>query len=157
MRRPKSDRTEFNHHEQLAERVARLQATLVDHFELIKSYNPFISYVLAIVIFIWMTYTIMLCIWMGSTSSRSIMLEFVAFELYAAAYLMPLLGVTSLTTSQNRRLYPLIASVMALDDTNPDEKARWWTIISYYYPKPMFCFTLFNSIQISWLFSLKVS
>lgn len=63
----------------------------------------------------------------------------------------------ALTRTLNHRLYEPITRAMALDDDRSVTKLRWATLMRYYTPKAMYCFNLFGSIEISWMFCIQVS
>jgi hypothetical protein len=146
-----------------------LQALLVDHFKLIQSYNAFVSCVMLNPIGCLVTYTIIICVWMSGIKRRAIQTEFIMAESGALLMTFMTLSSAAFAGAYNRRLYPLIAKLMALDQLNcfrlhqaiehPSSitKLRWITILKYYFPKSSFCFTLFDSTEVSWFFCLKVS
>lgn len=165
-RPPETPSVEAEGEQRLAIVVEHLQAVLVDHFELIRSYNTFVSYILNLPIGCWISYTLIICIWMSRIKHLTLETEFKMAQIGALFCTFSVMSSAVIVRSHNRALYPLIASLMALDDLevqkfpssmNSITKYRWITIMKYYAPKPTFCFTLFNSTQVSWLFCLKVS
>lgn len=145
------------HH--LLSEITRLQATLVDHFQLVSSYNAFVSKTgLLTPIVIWFSYTITICTWVSSTKSRVVETEFLITEIGGSVLILFMMGSAAMTRKQNSLLYPLITRLIALDCTGLVlTKLRWIKILEYYHPKPRFCFTVFGSSEVSWLFCLKVS
>lgn len=153
----------------LRREIIQLQTILGDHFQLIVSYNAFVAYVLLLPIFCWLSYTTIICIWMGQIRTRAIEIEFILAETAAVLMSFMTLSTAAIARSHNKNLYPLITRLMALDQTSsysevmsaghpgPITKLRWIAVLRYYFPKPTFCFALFGSMQVSWFFCLKVS
>lgn len=150
----------YSHHKRTLEceqvNTIHVQAYLVDHFVAVKGYRGYISFTLALCMLIWITCTFTFCIWMGALNSETLAKEFAMTEMFTFTTLNVFLGVIAMVRTSNRRLYPLIASAMAFDNYWLT-KARWTVIMKYYSPNPLYCFDVLNTIEVSWLFCLKVS
>jgi hypothetical protein len=137
--------------------MTRVQAILADHFQLTISYNRFMSFYFVFQFSLWISYTLVVCTWMGSIKSRAIETEFVMAETGATFLSVLLFSVAAMVRSRNAQLYPLMTQIMARDSTDSKSKLRWLTLIRFYYPKSLYCFTLLDTNEISWLYCLKVS
>lgn len=140
----------------LSSEVVRLQAILVDHFQLTTAYNYYMSGFFIFQFACWFSYTAVVCFWMGSVRSRAIEKEFVIVETGATALAVVLFSTAAIVRSRNAQLYPLMTQLMANDLADPLTKLRWLSLIRYYYPKSLYCFTLFETNEISWLYCLKL-
>lgn len=147
-----------DHDVETLEQIDKIQAILTDHFELVKSYNAFISFFTTIYLLCWLLATMTVCSWMATIKSRStgIEKEFAMAEIGGTMVAFFLTVPFAITKSENTRLYPLISRAMALDLSDPTKKHRWSTIIKHFYPRPLYCFAIFGSSEISWLFCLKL-
>jgi hypothetical protein len=94
---------------------------------------------------------------MGTLRSRAIETEFVIAEISVTLLSLVLLSMAALVRSQNVQMYPIITQIMAKDSIDSLTKTRWLTIVQHYYPRSLYCFTLFDISEISWLYCLKVS
>lgn len=143
--------------DQLDTDISQLQAILLDHFTMVKGYNCYMAFYIIFCTIIWFQYSIIICSWMGIIRSTAVEKEFALAETITFFILLSLLAGAALVRNLNRQLYPLIASAMALDCNCIATKSRWLIIMQYYYPKSLFCFRIFSSIELSWFFCLKVS
>lgn len=146
-----------NQHKRLEHDLSYNQAILVDHFALISKYNPYVSHHTLHCICMWLLYTGALCAWMAIAGSRAVQLEFHVAEVAIGLWTLALLGAVALARLNNMKLYSLIATAMALDQNWMSTKMRWMIILKYYYPSPLYCYALFKSTPISFLFCVKVS
>jgi hypothetical protein len=154
-------RCDWDHHYYPADscrsnEIAKLQATLVEHFAMVKDYNSYLSFLISCLLAIWCLWTIILCFAMLYLNSRAIEREFIYANTLGASIMLMFFSIAAAARSYNCKLYPLIARAMALDEQHSTRR-RWMTIIRYYYPKPLYCFTIFGGVEVSWLFCLKVS
>jgi hypothetical protein len=135
----------------------RTQAILTDHFELTLAYNLFASVWYVFLFGLWFCYTAVVSIWTSSIRSPEAEYEFVVSQLIAAITVTVYLSISAIVRSYNSRLYPLVSQIAANNFVHWDTKQRWVMTTNFFYPKSLYCMTLFNSSEISWLFNLKVS
>ena len=133
-----------------------LQAILVDHFILVCDYNRLMSFYFKNLFHLFLEYSLLIMYWTSTVKSRTVEFEFVIAEATLTMIVVTYCSTASMARSANLHLYKLIAQAMALD-TNIDSRRRWVTIMNYYKPQPLYCYTLIGSTEISWLFCLKVS
>lgn len=134
-----------------------LQSIIVDHFKLMINYNHYLAFHCSFVIILWLIYTLVVCIWIGISGSQSIQTEFYLLEGVATVFIIILLCMVAYLRSINLRLYPLVATVMALDENATVTKKDWIIVLKYFFPQPLYCFRIFGKTEISNLFILKVS
>lgn len=147
----------LNHdHDQLELEVRHIQAIIIDHFLMVRSYNSFMSFFLFASLVIWFTYSFIFCVWMSKVKSKTVETDFVVSESLSFCIVLYLLAGAAITRSFNHRLYPLVASATAIDDNWKVTKRQWLIVMKYYSPRPLHSFMLLNSIEINWLFCLKV-
>lgn len=137
-------------------RTMELQAILMDHFSLVSKYNHYVSFHCRFIICIWVAYTSIVCVWISMVDDQSLKVELTVGEMLVIGLVFGNLIGASFVKFNNHKLYNLIGTIMALDD-NCTTKMRWTTILQYYYPKPLYCISLFSTIEVSFLFCLKVS
>lgn len=136
--------------------IVRIQTTLVDHFVMISKYNKNLEFNIIALLFVWLAYSVFICIWFGITGSREVTTEFyIAFSI-GFVLMVSLLSAPAFLHSCNAELYRWIAYTMALDTNYVSTKGRWINIIKYYYPAPLYCFSFFRHSKLSWLFCLKL-
>lgn len=144
-----------------------MQALIHDYFKLVNGYNQYVSHLVAAQIYLWLVFTLF---WATrvlvpsktlSLDAGSKSLEFYAMVGTTGAYVVVLLAFASVVKCQSRKLYELIAAAAAaaaaLDDDGRTTKLRWRALLSYYHPRTLYCFSLFGSSELSFLFLLKVS
>lgn len=141
---------------QMEREISRVQSLLVDHFSTISQYNRYVSYHCSVCITVWFIYTGILCAWLSFAGRGSVRVEFYVAELMIIGLVFMLLVPISFVKHINHRLYAVITSAMALDHHMDTTKLNWITILQHYYPNPMYCYALFGTIEISFLFCLKV-
>jgi hypothetical protein len=141
---------------QTDDQIIQLQATLVDHFALMRDYNAYLSFLIGCLSTIWCTWASVLCFAMLYINSRKLEIEFIISNACSIIIMLMFIGLMSSARSCTRQLYPLIASAMALERDKLTKK-RWISIIKQYYPKAQYSFSILNTFEISWLFVLKVS
>jgi hypothetical protein len=142
----------------LAGDISHVQAKLADHQALIKSYNSLMSYTFTKPIIWWASYNLVVCIWIGSLKNQAATNELLWVEVFASVLMLSILFTAAVTRSQNKLIYGLITRLMALDSNNVMTKRRWNKVLSFFSgSKPMFCFKLFDSYEVSWFFCVKVS
>ena len=141
----------------LKEQIARLQATIIDHFRLVRGYNNHVSFYLMTCTIIWLVFTTNFSIWVASIKSHTAEVEFMVAEGVTLVILLTVIASIAMSRCCNQRLYSLMANANALDDNYMGTKPQWTLAMLYYSPKPLYCFSLLGSIEISWLFCLKVS
>jgi hypothetical protein len=135
----------------------RAQATLVDHFEMTMAYNKFAAAFYMSIFILWLCYTIMVCIWLSTIKNRIVETEFVIIQSISTIYAVVLISISTIIKSRNVQLYPLIARISAKYTIDPEIQLRWNSLMNFFFPRSLYCMTLFNSSEISWLFNLKVS
>lgn len=139
---------------QMMKRITDLQAQLIDFWALVARYNYLVGRHTSFVIMLWLV---------GSALSADYLLapngivyyEVVSFQIFTTGYFLGVVGRFASITRRIRRLYPMIASAMAYEG-GIDSKRRWSFILNYFYPKPLYCFTI-TEFTISWHFCLQVS
>lgn len=136
--------------------ISTLQTTLIDHFKLVRTYNAFVSPYFFLLLLTLGAISITYIVHIFTIRSGAITLEFLFTQLSSLVMVIYLLSLSSLAHLYSARLHPLVASTMALDNTNSLTKLRWVTIMKHFHPKPMFCFTLVHKTEISLLFCLKL-
>lgn len=139
----------------LAKQISDLQAQLMDFFMMISRYNTYIQNFLWIVIAVWVVYSATAADYLLAPDGV-IYWDVLFGQLFSTVYFIVVVGHFAMIRRRIRRLYPLITSAMALDDDCVDSKIRWPSIMTYYYPKPLYCFTV-GGFTISWNFCLQVS
>ena len=133
-----------------------LQSILVDHFQLVSDYNRLVSFYFKFVLVSFFLYSLVISYWISTINSRTVEFEFIIGEVSFTFTVVVCFISAALARHANFDLHALIAQSMALE-TNVDAKRRWITIMSYYKPKPLYCFVMFGSSEMSWLSCLKVS
>lgn len=123
---------------------------------MVRGYSPYVSMYLFWCLYLWFQESAVICVWMGVTRSRAVELEFAWIEVVTFLTFVALLSGTAVLKHNSSHLHRLVSSAAALDQVT-DSKRRWTIIIQSFYPRSACCFALFNSIELSWLFCLKVS
>lgn len=137
--------------------INEVQAILLDYFRILSRYNHYISFHCGFLVSNWLLYTAIICVWLSlANKQQSMKQELLVGEIIVAGLTYVSLLAVSMVESQNRNLNSLIATTMALDP-NHATKMRWISIQNFYYPRPLHCFTLMGTIEVSFLFCLKVS
>lgn len=137
--------------------ATEVQVNIVNHFKLMSKYNHYMSFYCTYIISFWLIHTGMFCIWIGLSGSQSIQTEFYLLEWVTTVFVVIVLSVVASIRYNNLKLYPLIGSAMALEQNSAVTKKNWMTILMHFQPRPMYCFWIFGSMEISNLFILKVS
>lgn len=141
--------------------IYKIQSIIMDYFNLIFKYNPFINLMCIFNIFLWLVYTAIISGWFllpkaGSQHSDA-RTEFAFLFGASTAQISCLLGSASIIRHLSRQLYSQMVRMMAFDENSASTKERWSIIVKFYWPRAMYCFTLFNNYELSWMFYLKVS
>lgn len=139
----------------LSKQVYCLQAQLVDFFMIIGRYNIYNAVFTSIVLAAWLLYSFLAANYLLAPNGI-VYYEIIFGQFIATGYFICVIGSFALVTHKVRKLYHLITSAMALDEDFAESKQRWATILTYFHPKPLYCFTLFG-FAISWQFCLQVS
>ena len=134
----------------------RVQAILADHFQMVHDYNKLVAFYFKLVMSVYITFSLVLFNWTMKVKSRAIVYEFIIGQQSAVLMVIVFLSAAAVARSCNFNLYKLVGQTMALE-TNFSSKLRWATLMDYYSPKPLYCFKVIGSVEISWLFCLKVS
>ena len=140
-------------------RVEDVQRLLMDFFKYLSSNNTFISTYTLYCIIVWLIFTATACICILNPKGSAVLAreEIFAIELFASFYFLVIVGFFAHFRSRMRRVYSMIASSMALDGNSRTTKPCWIVLLKHFHPAPLYCFSLFGSAEISWLFCLKVS
>jgi hypothetical protein len=148
----------FDHDPGHHEESIRCQALVVDHLEQTIAYNKFASFFFSVLFAMWLGYTLLIYLWLGSASNKELEYEFLIVQLLATSFMITLLSIGATVSTHNGKLYIAIARLMASTDAlERDTKLRWASLMDFFSPKPLHCLTLLGSVKISWLLSLKVS
>lgn len=139
----------------LTRQISDIQAQLMDFWMLIAHYNTFISNYVWTIIIVWICYSAVAADYLLAPSGV-IYYEVIFGHLFSTIYFIVVVGHFAIIRRRIKRLYPLITSAMALDDDCIDSKARWPSIMTYYHPNPMYCFTV-GGLTVSWNFCLQAS
>lgn len=137
------------------EQTLELQSLLMDYFQLIARYNPFLSSYSGLCIFIWTSILVVLYFFTFWAMDVELKLEWYLMEAQTCSVFLTIAAMMSLVRRSSRQLYPLITSLTALDDERSSSKLRWLSILNFYFPKCRYCFHI-NKTEISWLFSCKI-
>lgn len=143
--------------------ITDLQASILDCFNCIALYNPYIALTALINVIIWIFYTFLIFVRILRVDrletvarlDHGIQLEYALLFGWCLLIVMVELAAAAILDSQTRQLYRSMTVVMALDTSVT--KRHWITLLKYFEPKNLNCFTFFNHISISWLFCMKVS
>lgn len=144
----------FNKHQR---EISRVQELLVDHFRLIARYNPYASFQTMCMIVGSTSSILLVTIWYSLLGNLSGQVEYIVLSTWVTLLLLHSLGAFAYVRVANYNLYRLIWTATALDTDLIGSKMRWLKLLGYYRPKSMYCFRLFASTEISFLFCLKVS
>lgn len=144
------------HQDELNARIQQTQSMLIDNFKLVGSYTKFASVLTLYNIASWLTYSAMVSKWLFVPGTELPKLEWYLVHLYRTVYVVLDLGSFARARNACRRLYPLIATSTSLDVDHANRKLRWLTILNFYSPRPMFCFRVLDSADLSWLFLLQL-
>lgn len=137
--------------------VLTMQALLMDHFSILADYNRYAQLGVSLCSSLWLLYTIIVCGWMSIPGSTKVSVDFYIIEGMITVIVLVSLGGLALARIHNRCLYNTISRVMAHDTSRPGIRARWMTVMGYFFPNPMHCFTLFGTTEISLLFCAKIT
>ena len=142
---------------ELLQDMHHIQIILIDHFKLISDYNLYLRFYFRLLFSIALLYSAAFFEWIATIESRTLEVEFITGEVIGLFFLVFLLSGVAISRTGTLRIYKLISSIMAMDNPDSVTKTRWLTILKFYHPKPLYCFTLSGSWEISWMFVLKVS
>lgn len=135
--------------------ISDLQAQSMDFWKTIAQYNTYIKTFLSITITIWVVFSVLAAEFLLAPNGV-IFYDLIGSQLVSSAYFIGVIGQLAKITQRIRCLYPKMASAMALDDDCTGTKTRWPTMLSYFHPQPLYCFTI-AGFTISWNFCLQVS
>lgn len=142
-------------------RVANLQAIILDHFDLVRDYNQFVSFHGCYSIAVWLLFSAFVSSWLytpgDQTSARGGLLERHLLHSCSTFYIFVIMAAYSGSRTVSRASFRLVASAAALDPSCGAAKQRWLTILKLYWPRSLYCFTILSSIEISWLLMLKMA
>lgn len=145
--------------------IIRIQGSLVDYFQLINIYKPFINISIIANIFLLLLYTFIIFIRslrpnrlrLFASLDNDVQAEFICLFLWCLIIVLILLASASFVDTRSRRLYRSISSLMIFDDGQRQTKKRWIIIVKHFYPESLNCFNILDHTRVSWLFDLKVS
>lgn len=148
----------LNYHEvELQKDLIEIQKIISDHFRKTTSYNSYISFHCLFCVVIWLVYATVLCLWVGLSGRQAVLAELYFSMGLASVLFMAMFSLPASYRRVNLSLYTPISSLMALDYFNHTTKSTWITILDHFHPRPMYCFSILGSTELSWLFALKVS
>ena len=133
-----------------------LQAILIDHFHLVADYNKLVAFYFRFGMTVYSMFVLVFSHWAMAVKSRTVRQEFIIAQPTGIFFVIVFFSSAAVARSCNLNLYKQICQTMALE-TNSNAKLRWATVLDYYKPKPLYCFRVIDSTEISWLFCLKVS
>lgn len=139
----------------LSKRISDLQAQSMDFWSIIAHYNTYVQSFVCLVIFDWIVYSVLVSDYLLAPGGV-VYYDVIACQALATAYFIGVIGQFATITQRIRRMYPKMATAMALDDDCTGTKTRWPTMLSYFHPKPLCSFTI-AGFTISWNFCLQVS
>lgn len=139
--------------------ITNTQALVVDFFTMIDQYNVYVSFYISFITALWLGFmsAAFLCVLNPNSITSLARVEIFAFEVFATTYYASTAGLFAAFRMKTQRMYGLISTIMALDASYGATKARWLTMLQYFHPTSLYCFSIINSTEISWLFLLKVS
>ena len=137
--------------------VEKLQTLLWDHLKLTRLYGVHASACDLTTLALYFGSTLIICLWWIRNGSQIFRVEFLSVEIFSLFACSGFLLSAALVHSANLRLYPSLASAMALDPELGTTKLGWSKLMDMYRPKSLFCFTILDSNELSFLFMLKVS
>lgn len=141
----------------LARETMAAQSMLMDHFKLVLDYNQFTSYFLFLMLVSLFLLLTSLATAVFTLRNAAIEFEFLIILFSSLMFVLYLLAGATSVQQANARIHSQLSTAMALDETSAETKMRWISLMKYYSPTPLYCFNLFNKIEISHLFCLKVS
>ena len=137
-----------------------VQALLEDLFRVLGRRNRYVSYYTLFCTALWLLFTtiVYVCLFnprlIPNMMARS---EIYSLELFSICFFLSVVGTFAAVRTKMCRIYSLVASNMALDQDIRISKVHWMILLKYFHPAPLYCFSLFGSAEISWLFCFKVS
>ena len=142
----------------IRDQICEVQALLVDFFESVHNYSPFISFYAILCATIWLAFTFFSCAFVFNPSSKAryTILEISFIEAFATVYFATVFGSFSFIRTRIRTLYNQISTFASLDE-DAKSKITWRRILEYFQPVPIYCFYIFRTTEISWFYILKVS
>lgn len=145
--------------------VVRIQASILDFYHTVARFNGFVCMATLVNMFNWLFFTFIVFVRAFRVDRLSsvaqidsgVQVEF--FILFGVGFLIMgiLLAGASTVESQARQLYKAMISVMVHDPGASGGRLRWCTLLDYFEPRKLYCFTLFVHTSLSWLFCIKVS
>lgn len=139
-------------------KLTDLQATIIDNFHSVQFYDRFVSFYVTFCVSVWIVYSVLVSSWMLAPVRFADTAKFEWYFVHAVStvYVLVIIGSFAQVRIACKNLYPLISTVAALDGDHFDRKNRWLTIMKHYNPKPLYCFTMFKSSEVSWMFLFKL-
>ena len=135
----------------------RTQLMIGDLFVLIESYNPFSATIVKRYVFAWAIYSIFVASWMFTP--RDILdskVECYFLHVLATVVTALIIIKSAMVRRASLQLYKLIVRRMAIEDDSRENKLRWAKLIGLYYPIPMHCFRLFQTMELSLFFGFRL-
>lgn len=143
--------------DQLNLRIQKLQSLVLDYFEMIADYDRYASALGIYTIICWLSFSAIVSKWILVPGSERPKLEWYLLHGYATVHVILNMGSFARVRLASRRLYPLMATTGALDRSQAHQKTSWFTIMKYFAPKPLYCFRMLQSMELSWFLLLKVA
>lgn len=144
---------------QVSAEILVTQTMLVDFFRMIERHNTYVSFYLMACIMLWLAFSFINVLCLMDLNLRGLLgrREVYAMETFSSLYFVIICALFATTRQLIHGTYTRLAAIMALDNTSEGTKERWCAIMRYFYPVPLYCFSMFRSSEISWLFCIKVS
>lgn len=133
-----------------------IQAQVADIFSNLHNYNRYIQYQTLFLVTLWLSYSALVTSWMFIPGNDSPKLEWYIVHCFATSYLFIVLARFAEVKRCSRQMYKLISTAMALDDDYKFSKLTWMSLLQFYSPIPLHCFTFITKIELDILFGLKL-
>lgn len=140
----------------LDRKIQKLQACIEDLLRLIVGYNRFIEPTTWRYLFVWITFTALTSSYLFRPSPKwtvSLVESYIIQAMFAIIYI-PLVHTFAEARQDSRKLYHLLASCSALDQSRDEKKIKWIRLMQIFYPKSLNAFTV-KERGISWLIALQ--
>ena len=139
--------------------TAQVQDLLMDFIRLLNDYNKYVSFFTTFWVSIWLFFTALACVCALDPRGSTIVARYEIFygELLFSIYSVTVVGSFAAIRSRTRRLYSMMATTMALDMDVLGTKIRWISLFKFFQPVPLCSFSIFGTVELSWLFIFKVS
>lgn len=140
----------------LRKQVTNVEVQLMDFWAMVADYNFYVVDFTCFVVFTWVVYSALAARYLLVAPDGVIHYELVGCQLFLTGYFLTIIGQYAGVTRRIRRLYPLMTIAMALDEDCVESKLRWPLMLTYFHPKPLYCFKI-SHFTLSWNFCLQVS